>query len=110
MIAVDNPHGSLDPSRHFIVRASGDSMSWGNNPIFDGDLLLMEVNTGGTISNQIFAVEYITDFGETEHVLKRIEKNGPNRYRLVSSNKEYDDIIVNPETMSPIARFKYKIN
>ena len=68
MMTIDNPHGNLDPKHHFIVRASGDSMSWGNNPIFDGDLLLMEVNTGGTISNQIFAVEHITEFDKIEYV------------------------------------------
>ena len=109
MMSVDNPNHNLDPKHHFIVKTSGDSMSWGNNPIFDGNLLLMEINTGGSISNQIFAVEYITEFGETEYVLKRIEKDGPNQYRLVSSNKEFQDINVNPKNMFPVARFKYKL-
>jgi phage repressor protein C with HTH and peptisase S24 domain len=33
---------SVDPKRHFIVRASGDSMNGGEDPIADGDLVLCE--------------------------------------------------------------------
>ena len=35
-------HGKLDPARHFIARASGNSMNGGKNPIHDGDYLLLE--------------------------------------------------------------------
>jgi hypothetical protein len=55
-IEIENVHGNLDPKRHFVVRASGNSMDGGNAPIKDGDMLLFEKNEGGTISNQIFAV------------------------------------------------------
>jgi SOS-response transcriptional repressor LexA len=106
---VANLHINLDPERHFIVRANGDSMDGGNNPIKDGDLLLFELNEGGTISNQIFAVEYQDDFGETAYVLKRIVKDATGKYMLVSRNKTYPPIQVDPETMFPFARFKYKL-
>lgn len=103
---VPDPHGNLDPKRHFVVRASGDSMNGGNAPIHDGDLLVLELNKGGTISNQIFAVEYQDEFGETAYVLKRIEKLSDGSYILVSANREYKPIPVDPSTMFPFARLK----
>jgi len=38
---------TLDPTRHFVVRASGDSMDGGSAPIADGDLVLCEWLTVG---------------------------------------------------------------
>ena len=105
-IEVENRHGNLDPERHFVVRASGDSMDGGNNPIKDGDLLLLEVNVGGAISNQVFAVGYQDEFGNMSYVLKRIEKLPDGSYHLVSSNKKYPPISVDPATMKPFARLK----
>lgn len=106
---VENPHNNLDPKKHFIVRASGDSMDGGNRPIRDGDLLILELNEGGTVSNQIFAIEYQEKTGDTTYVLKRIEKQPDGSYELVSANKRYKPIPVDPENMFPFARFKYKI-
>jgi hypothetical protein len=37
----------VDPARHFLVRAAGDSMNGGANPIQDGDLVLCEWWRGG---------------------------------------------------------------
>lgn len=108
-IEVTSVHGSLEPERHFVVRARGDSMDGGNVPIKDGDLILLELNEGGTISNQIFAVRYQDEFGEEAYVLKKIKKDPSGAYRLISNNKKYKDIPVNPENMFPFARFKNKI-
>ncbi|MEZ5571089.1 MAG: DUF3427 domain-containing protein [Halioglobus sp.] len=36
-------YGSLDPAKHFIAQASGNSMDGGDHPIRDGDFLLFEV-------------------------------------------------------------------
>ncbi len=105
-VEIENIHGNLDPERHFVVRASGDSMDGGNAPIRDADLLLLERNEGGTVSNQIFAVEYQDEFGGTSYALKRVEKDAPGKYRLVSANKKYKDIPVNSENMFPFARLK----
>jgi SAM-dependent methyltransferase len=104
-IEIDNIHGNLDPNRHFVLRADGNSMNAGNAPIKDGDLLLLEKNEGGTISNQIMAVEYQDETGGTSYALKRITKDGKGKYRLVSVNKDYEDIIVT-ENMRPLARLK----
>ena len=104
-IEIENPHGNLDPKKHFIVCASGDSMDGGKSPIKNGDVILLELNTGGTISNQIFAVEYLDEFGEASYVLKRIEKSPGGNYTLVSANRNYPPINVDPEKMKPLARF-----
>lgn len=45
-LAVESERG-LSPSRHFVVRASGDSMQGGEKPIHDGDLVLFEWWQGG---------------------------------------------------------------
>jgi phage repressor protein C with HTH and peptisase S24 domain len=105
-IGIENVHGNIDPKRHFVVKATGHSMDGGNAPIRDGDLLLLEWNEGGTVSDQIFAVECQDEFGGTSYVLKRIEKDAPGKYRLVSLNKDYKDMNVNAETMFPFARLK----
>ncbi len=36
-------YGQLDPARHFIARAAGNSMDGGKQPIRDGDYLLLEL-------------------------------------------------------------------
>ncbi|HSM21532.1 MAG TPA: helicase-related protein, partial [Rubrivivax sp.] len=40
--ALPTTYGPLDPSRHFIARATGNSMDGGKNPVRDGDYLLLE--------------------------------------------------------------------
>jgi hypothetical protein len=105
-IEIENVQGNIDPKRHFVVTATGSSMDGGNAPIRDGDLLLLEHNEGGTISNQIFAVEFQDEFGGTAYALKRIEKDVTGQYRLVSVNKDYKDIPVSTENMFPFARLK----
>ena len=107
---VENNSDNLDPKKHFIVQATGNSMNGGRSPIYDGDYLLFELNEGGTISNQLFAIELQDEStGDSSYIFKRIEKDR-GIYRLVSTNKDYEDIVVNPEKMFPFARFKYKIN
>ncbi|MBN1864835.1 MAG: hypothetical protein JW808_08040 [Victivallales bacterium] len=105
-MSIEDPHRNLDPRKHFIARADGDSMDGGNSPIRHGDLLLLEINAGGTISNQIFAVEYRDPTGDTAYLLKRIVKDAPNKYRLKSNNPQYPDIIVQNDSMFPFARLK----
>src|SRR5690606_7673858 len=51
-------YGRLDPARHFIARASGNSMNGGKNPIRDGDYLLLELispTTAGSITGNVMA-------------------------------------------------------
>jgi len=104
-IEIQNPHKKLDLEKHFIVRASGDSMDGGRSPIKNGELLL-ELNTGGTISNQIFAIEYRDNSGALSYILKRIKKQSDGSYVLISHNRAYPPIPVDPESMFPFARLK----
>ncbi|MCO4790205.1 DEAD/DEAH box helicase, partial [Vibrio cholerae] len=51
---VADGYGKLDPTRHFVAPAAGNSMNGGKNPIQDGDLLLLEwvtPSSAGSISN-----------------------------------------------------------
>ncbi len=53
-------YGTLDASRHFIARASGNSMDGGKNPIRDGDYLLLELispSNAGSITGTVMAIE-----------------------------------------------------
>lgn len=43
-IDVENLQGNLDPKKHFIVCAVGDSMNGGRSPIYNGDYLLFEID------------------------------------------------------------------
>lgn len=55
---VGSGYGRLDPARHFIARASGNSMNGGKNPIRDGDYLLLELvspTQAGSITGTIVA-------------------------------------------------------
>jgi SOS-response transcriptional repressor LexA len=105
-IEIPNPHSNFDPGKHFVVRAIGDSMDGGPTPVKDGELLILEINRGGTISNQIFAVEYCDDSGNVSYILKRVEKEADGSYVLISQNRNYKPIPVNPENMFPFARLK----
>ena len=53
-------YGRLDPARHFIARASGNSMDGGKDPIHDGDYLLLEhlgAGCAGSIPGCVLAIE-----------------------------------------------------
>jgi superfamily II DNA or RNA helicase/SOS-response transcriptional repressor LexA len=101
-------YGKLNPNRHFIASASGDSMNGGRNPIKNGDLLLLEVITpvnAGSISNQLVAVERNDIAGDDQYLLRYIVKKGPNNYVLEAWNKDYEDIPASEE-MRTFARFR----
>jgi superfamily II DNA or RNA helicase/HKD family nuclease/SOS-response transcriptional repressor LexA len=99
--------GSLSPERHFIARASGNSMNGGKNPIQDGDYLLLEQVTSenaGSISNQIMAIER-QDAGDNQYLLRKVIKSTDGSYTLKASNPDYEDLIAD-ESMVTFARFK----
>lgn len=61
-------HGRLDPARHFIASASGNSMDGGKNPIRDGDYLLLELITpssAGSITGKTIVIEQQDETGDT---------------------------------------------
>jgi len=105
-------HGKLDPNRHFIARASGNSMNGGKQPIHDGDFLLLERITSesaGSISNQIIAVERQDQSGDDQYVLRKVIKSPTGEYILRANNPDYDDFVAN-ESMRTLARYKSTID
>jgi superfamily II DNA or RNA helicase/HKD family nuclease/SOS-response transcriptional repressor LexA len=100
--------GHLSPDRHFIARASGNSMNGGKNPIHDGDYLLLEQVTpesAGSISNQTMAIERQDGAGDNQYLLRKVLKNKDGSYTLRANNPDYDDLIAD-ESMVTFARFK----
>ena len=100
-------HGKLDPARHFIARASGNSMNGGKNPIHDGDYLLLERVTpqsAGSITGLIMAIER-QDTGDNQYLLRLVTKPSTGRYILRATNPDYEDLEAD-ESMRTFARLK----
>ncbi|KAF1080673.1 MAG: hypothetical protein GQF41_3083 [Candidatus Rifleibacterium amylolyticum] len=100
--------GNLSADRHLVVKISGNSMDGGKSPIPDGSLVVLEKITsdrGGSTSGQILAVKYNNEFGDTAYALKTIKKAADGSYYLVSKNKQYPEVKIDPEKLFPFARF-----
>lgn len=105
-------YGNIDNSRHFIARASGNSMNGGKNPIYDGDYLLLEQitpNNAGSISNTTVAIERQDETGDNQYLLRKVLKNPDGSYTLRAANPDYDDMIASEE-MVTFARLKGKVD
>ena len=101
-------YGNLDPARHFIARASGNSMNGGKNPIRDGDYLLLELLSAanaGSINGQIVAIERQDESGDNQYLLRAVKKIGPGHYLLKANNPDYPDL-QSDESMRTLARLK----
>ena len=82
-IALPEKYGTLDPAKHFIARAMGNSMNGGKHPIHDGDYLLLEhitSNNAGSISNQIVAIERQDISCDDQYLLRSVNKLGQGQY------------------------------
>ncbi|HKJ76965.1 MAG TPA: DUF3427 domain-containing protein, partial [Gammaproteobacteria bacterium] len=95
--ALGPAYGRLDPSRHFIAQASGNSMNGGKQPIHDGDYLLLEAitsNNAGSISdgNPTVAIERQDDGGDAQYLLRKVHKTMDGRYILKATNPDYADL------------------
>jgi SOS-response transcriptional repressor LexA len=104
-------HGHLDPARHFIARAKGDSMDGGKSPIFDGDYLLFErisPTNAGSLSGATVAIERDSDDGGSEYLLRVVAKSD-GAYVLRAQNPRYGEIPATEE-MRTIARLKGKLD
>ncbi len=102
------PQYRADPLRHFIARASGNSMNGGKQPICDGDYLLLELvnaDRAGSISNQIMAVERQDASGDDQYVLRVVKKRGGGDYYLQANNPDYADFDAT-EGMRTFARLR----
>jgi superfamily II DNA or RNA helicase/HKD family nuclease len=101
-------YGRLDPARHFIARASGNSMNGGKNPIRNGDYLLLERVTSqsaGSITGSVMAIERQDEGGDDQYLLRVVTKTRGGGYVLKANNPEYVDLEAT-EGMRTIARLK----
>ncbi len=99
-------HGSVDPSRHFVARATGNSMDGGKNPVRDGDYLLLELidpTKAGAITGSVMAIERQDATGDDQYVLRRVAKSPDGSYVLKAANPDYPDFEAN-DAMRPLAR------
>lgn len=112
MVNAPSGFGNLDTARHFIARASGNSMSGGKNPIYDGDYLLLEQitpNNAGSITNSTVAIERQDSAGDNQYLLRKVLKNADGSYTLRAANPDYADVKAS-EDMVTFARLKGNVD
>ncbi len=101
-----------EASRHFIAKASGDSMDGGSNPIHDGDYLLLELlrlDQNDLIEGEVLAIERQDPAGDNQYLLRKAEKlDGTDR--LVAFNPAYEDIVVTPDLHKQFRTFARLVN
>ncbi|HHS3345535.1 TPA: DEAD/DEAH box helicase family protein [Vibrio cholerae] len=105
---VADGYGKLDPTRHFVAPAAGNSMNGGKNPIQDGDLLLLEwvtPSSAGSISNLTMAIETQDETGDNQYLLRVVRKIAPNQYELQAQNPSYPNMPAT-DAMKTFARLK----
>ncbi len=98
----------LDPNKHFLAHAIGNSMNGGKNPIKDGDLLLLEAvspTNAGSITGNILVIEIQDETGDNQYLLRVVEKDKQGRYWLHANNPSYENILAN-DSMRTFARLK----
>ncbi|GAC08916.1 DUF3427 domain-containing protein [Paraglaciecola chathamensis] len=107
-IDVPESYGKLDPTKHFVANATGDSMNGGKHPIKHGDLLLLELFSpehAGSISGKTVAIERYDMTGDDQYLLRNISKTGNQQYQLIAQNPDYEPMAANEE-MKPLAFLK----
>ncbi|MCL9779897.1 DEAD/DEAH box helicase family protein [Vibrio sp. S4M6] len=98
---------NVDPNKHFLASASGNSMNGGKNPIHDGDILLLEAVTptsAGSITGNTMAIEMQDESGDNQYLLRVVEKRD-GQYWLKARNPDYETIPAN-DSMRTFARLK----
>ncbi|EGV29634.1 type III restriction protein res subunit [Thiorhodococcus drewsii AZ1] len=92
---IGENHGRLDPTRHFVARAVGDSMNGGKQPIRDGDYLLLELldpSRAGSITGSLVVIERQDVSGEDQYLLRRVTKGESGQYVLRAANPDYPNV------------------
>ena len=111
--ALPEALGKLDPLRHFIARASGNSMNGGKHPILDGDYLLLELlspTKAGAITGSVMAIErQDADGGDNQYLLRVVTKSADGGYVLRANNPDYHDMSATDD-MRTLARLKAVID
>jgi superfamily II DNA or RNA helicase/SAM-dependent methyltransferase/SOS-response transcriptional repressor LexA len=106
-LSLPSSYGHLDPSRHFIARASGNSMNGGKHPIMDGDYLLLELISpakAGSITGSVVAIERQDETGDNQYLLRVVTKRD-GQYVLKANNPEYKDLLATDD-MRTLARLE----
>lgn len=106
--SLGDGYGRIDPARHFIARATGNSMNGGKQPIADGDYLLLElVNpaNAGSVTGSIMAIERQDEAGDNQYLLRAVTKAKDGSYILKANNPDYQDMVAT-DNMRTLARFK----
>ena len=106
--SLGGSYGRIDPARHFIARATGNSMNGGKQPIVDGDYLLLELvnpTNAGSITGSIMAIERQDEAGDNQYLLRLVNKAKDGSYILKANNPEYQDLVAT-DAMRTLARFK----
>jgi superfamily II DNA or RNA helicase/HKD family nuclease len=102
-------YGHLDAQRHFIARASGNSMNGGKHPINDGDYLLLEhisATNAGSITGAVMVVEREDESGDGfQYLLRTVVKTPDGGYVLRATNPDYEDMNAT-DGMRTLARLK----
>ena len=101
-------HGRLDPARHFVARAIGNSMNGGKQPVHDGDYLLLELidaTKAGSITGNTLVIEREAAGGEDEYLLRVVHKSPDGRYILKATKPDYPDYEAN-DGMRTLARLR----
>jgi len=111
--SLPSTYGPLNPSQYFIACASGNSMNGGENPIHDGDYLLLEIvapSTIGSITGSVMAIERQDHgTGDTQYLLRVVMNTLDSRYILKANNTDYEDLEVTDD-MRTLARLKAVID
>ena len=106
-------YGKLDATRHFIARASGNSMDGGKSPIRDGDYLLLELvspGNAGSSTGTVMAIERQDEAGgDNQYLLRVVTKSKDGSYILKANNPAYEDLRSTDE-MRTLARLKAVID
>jgi superfamily II DNA or RNA helicase/diadenosine tetraphosphate (Ap4A) HIT family hydrolase/HKD family nuclease len=98
----------LDPTKHFVVRAEGDSMNGGETPIEDGDLVLCEWTPNATIESVVGKAVLLTgsDAADTAFALIKVpRRTAEGGWRLESWSPASPPFEVRrPVRLTPVAR------
>jgi hypothetical protein len=100
--------GSLNPNKHFLARASGNSMNGGKHPILDGQLLLLELispESAGSLQNCTVAIEQQDESGDNQYLLRDVKKDTNGQYHLIAKNPDYP-LLIADKSMRTFARLK----
>lgn len=121
--SLPKSYGNLDPAKHFIARASGDSMNGGSSPIRNGDYLLLELLPAGVnpaigetqagynvdTIDSVLAIEKQAVTGGDQYLLRTLAKQGEGQYQLTAKNPDYPPMKTTND-MNTFARLKKVID